>query len=86
MRHTEGQRGKARYPRSHSTLKQRAKASDQALGMGTLGDSGGSYLADTLISCSKLLSTLHLLLTLQTQMTKWPTGVPQLVISHAPQT
>lgn len=86
MRHIEAQRGEFRHPRSYSKLKQRTKASDQSLGTGISGDSGGNELADTLISCSKPLSTPHLIPGLQTQMTKWPTGVPQLIISHVPQT
>lgn len=86
MRHIEAQRGEFRHPRSYSKLKQRTKASDQSLGTGISGDSGGNDPADTLISCSKPLSTLHLIPGLQIQMTKWPTGVPQLIISRVLQT
>ena len=83
MRHIKAQRGEARYPQSHSKLKQRAKAADQVLRLGTPWDSGGSYLADTWMSC---LCLLHLLSGLQTHMTEWPTGAPQVVISQALQT
>lgn len=38
MRLVKAQRGDARYPRSHSKLKQRAKIADQALRVGTPWD------------------------------------------------
>lgn len=69
----EAPRREARYPRSHSKLKKRAKVSDQALDMGACGDSDGRSPADTLTTCSSV-SARHRLPGLQIQMTKWLTG------------